>query len=152
MYSNFGGLLSVAISIHKVLSNLQILLQSSCLFIPLQSPGLTSNFFANTAQLYQYSPSFALSAPPHTPLLPTPLCCIFYISDYESAQIRDAPGRAIPVPPLVRHMLCVTTVFVLLFIFTRQFWRENISLLLRTKLYLESSNRLHVLNFSGNKF
>lgn len=69
----------------------------------------------------------------------------------KSIQKQDTLGSVLLVPPCVKHLLCVAAVFVLLFIFTWQFWRENIPQLLQTKLYLESSNRLHILNFSENK-
>lgn len=78
---------------------------------------------------------------PHTPLLPTLLSCSFYINDYESIQKQDTFGSITLVPPFLKHMFCVATVFVLLFIFKQQFRRENISLLLQTKWYVESSNR-----------
>lgn len=60
-------------------------------------------------------------------------------------QKQDTFGGSRRVPPFVKHLFCVAPVFVLLFIFTGQLQRENIPLLSQTKLYLESSNRLHML-------
>lgn len=68
----------------------------------------------------------------------------------KSIQTQDTLREYTIILPFAQHLFCAATDSVLLFIFTWQFWRENIPLLLETK-YTEFKQAAHT-NLPENTF
>lgn len=129
----------MAVFIRKVLSDLEIAYQSYSPTKPITPFQLLCKYGIILTILILFCPFLS----PGTEILHSSLlsCLFSYIYIYKtmiikSTQKQDILGSILLVSPFVKHLFCVATFFALLFIFTWRFWRENIPLLLQTKLHL----------------
>lgn len=146
--------LTPSLSSHKVLSDLQILFQTRAYPLthkPIVAFKVSCKYGIALIILTLFGlflTNFSIYISSHSLLL---LFFKLIAMTIKFMQKQDTLGRISLFLPCIKHLLCVAAGFVLLFIFTWQFWRENIPLLLQAKLCLESSNRLHIFNFMENK-